>query len=184
MNEQNEKGWMLRAQEKWKQQNWNSGDIVTHQWLHWALEFPEPTTIEEAKQYNWINLRRMDEFRYWLLHELKIALQSVKSKGYWIVPPAEQARVAAEEWSRGIARASYKSEAILRHTRMEVLDNRERQQHIDTQNRINAMSQLMTKEKINIFTQLEQHLKQRPLQKPMKKKIAKHSNQGRQDQAQ
>jgi hypothetical protein len=146
--------WLQNAIRAYDADNRPDGDILTHEWIKWALQVPVPESMEDVDNVQWMLLQRVDAFRDWLLIERKTALQSVRGKGYWIVPPNEQARVAAEEWAKMIKRGSDKAAKLLEHARLADMDTESAQRHTDTQIRMAGVSQMLTKQRRDVFKML------------------------------
>ena len=143
--------WFTHAIHCWGSEGRQDGDILTHDWIRWALQIPAPQNLEEAEEIQWVMLNRVETFKDWLLTEHKVALQSVRGKGYWVVPPSDQARYAAEEWAKHVIKAQKRAEALMENTRMDALTADERKRHIDTHIRMKGVSQLISKKKQDIF---------------------------------
>ena len=143
MTNQTKQDWLQRAISLFCSEDRRDGDILTHEWIRWALEVPVPRKIEDAEQMQWMLLQRFDAFRDCLLINKKIALQSIRGIGYWIVPPNEQARVAAEEFMKSIHRGMERGVKIIDNTRCDQLNHVEMKLHTDTQIRLIGIKQLM-----------------------------------------
>ncbi|TVR58954.1 MAG: hypothetical protein EA420_16420 [Candidatus Competibacteraceae bacterium] len=143
--------WLQHAISEYLKSGRGDGDILTHDWIAWALKLPAFRTVEEAKEHQWVLLQRFDAFREWLLYDRKTALQSVRRKGYWIVPPSEHARVAAEEWAHAVAKAAKKADASLTNARFEEMDNDARRRHTDAHVRITGVNEVLGRQRKDVF---------------------------------
>ena len=129
----------------------NDGDIVSHDWLRMALDVNDAAIRENP----FILLERMESLKSALLEGHQIALQSVRGKGYRVVPPHEQAHYAAQEAARYIAKGLKKADGLLVNTRHDKLTTDESRRHTDTQVRIAALSGMVSKGKRDVFKLFE-----------------------------
>ena len=93
----------------------------------------------------------MDAFRDWLLVERKIALQNVRGEGYRIVPPSEQAQVAAEEAMRLVRKGLEKGDRLMTHARFDQMEADEKRRHTDAHIRLSGIGEMMTRQKKDMF---------------------------------
>jgi hypothetical protein len=156
MSEDKRPDWLNHAISAWESGHHQDGEILTHDWIRWALQIPVPKSLMDAERVQWVMLSRVEAFKDWLLTERETALQSVRGKGYWVVPPSEQARVAAEEWAKHVSKAMKKADSLLEHTRMESLTTDERRRHTDTQIRMAGVAGIITRQKRDIFGLVKQ----------------------------
>ena len=127
------------------------GDIVSHDWIRWALDIKVPARLEEVNELQFLLLSRLDEFRDRLLIERKIALRNVRGDGYLIVPPYDQARYAAEQGLKYIRKGLEKAEELLEHARLDEMSTDERKRHVDAQCKFDGMKGIMTRQKRDVF---------------------------------
>jgi len=140
--------WSLRqAVDAFIDEGFNDGDLVSHDWLRWALSIND----QVVKDNEFVLLERMEAIKGSLLKEHRIALQNVRGKGYRVVPPSEQARYAAEEASRHIEKGMRKADQLLKHTRVELLDSAERRQHTDAEVRMASLNGMLDKGRRDVF---------------------------------
>lgn len=140
--------WSLdEAVEQFLADSFNDGDLVSHDYLRHLLDINDAA----VRRNEFVVLERMDALKTVLLEAHKIALQNVRGRGYRIVPPAEQARYAAEEASRLMAKGLRKSNRLLEHTRLDALDTDERKRHTDTQVRLAALAGMVQKGRRDVF---------------------------------
>ena len=144
--------WLAKAIAGFDDSRFNDGDILTHDWLQWALDIPEPATVAEAQETQWLTLQRVDAFRDYLLVNRSIALQSVRGQGSWIVPPSEQARVAAHEAMKQVRKGLERGDKLLTHARLSEMDSAAQRRHTDTQVRLSGIGQLMKRQKKDLLT--------------------------------
>lgn len=144
--------WSLEeALRRFHESGFNDGDLITHEWLAWSLALPEPATAAEFREQQFVVLERVEQFKSALLTQHQIALQSVRGKGYRVVPPAEQARYAAEEASRHIEKGLKRGDQLLSHTRLDALSDDERRRHIDTESRMASLASMASRGRRDIF---------------------------------
>ncbi|RUR38557.1 hypothetical protein [Vreelandella populi] len=144
--------WSLKeAVQRFHASGFTDGDLVTHEWLAWSLALPEPTTATEFREQQFVALDRVEQFKTALLTQHQIALQSVRGKGYRVVPPAEQARYAAEEASRHIEKGLRRGDQLLSNTRLDALTDDERRRHIDTESRMASLASMASRGRRDIF---------------------------------
>lgn len=144
--------WSLEeAVQRFHDSGFADGDLVTHEWLAWSLALPEPATVAELREQQFVVLDRVEQFKSELLTKHQVALQSVRGKGYRVVPPAEQARYAAEEASRHIEKGLRRGDQLLNHTRLDALSDDERRRHIDTESRMASLASMAKRGRRDIF---------------------------------
>lgn len=148
--------WSLRQSvDSFMEEGFEDGDLVSHDWLRWALAIND----QAVKENEFVVLERMEAIKSTLLKEHRIALQNVRGKGYRVVPPAEQARYAAEEASRHIRKGVKKADELMRHTRMEALDHDERKRHTDAEARMASLHGMMSRGQRDVFKLFQPALK-------------------------
>lgn len=143
--------YLKSAIEKFDAEEMKDGDMITHDWMAWALEIPAVTDIEDVKQNQFLVMERVEEFKNYLLTERKIALETCRGIGYRIVPPNEQARHAAYESMRMVKRGLEKGMKIITNTRTEALSVDERKTHTDTEIRLAGVAGMMKKQRRDVF---------------------------------
>jgi hypothetical protein len=140
--------WSLKqAIDAFMEEGFKDGDLVSHDWLRWALAINDHAIQENE----FVLLERMESLKSSLLITHNIALQNIRGKGYRVVPPAEQARYAAEESARHIEKGMRKATQLLRHTRVEQLDHNEKKRHTDTEVRMAALNGMLDKGRRDVF---------------------------------
>ena len=141
-------GWNLtETVDRFLQSGFEDGDLVSHDWLRWALDIND----QAMRENEFLLLERMDALKTALLYEHQIALQNVRGRGYRVVPPNEQARYAAEEVSRYMSKGLRKANSLLTHTRLNQLDRDERRRHTDTEVRVAALAGMVEKGNRDVF---------------------------------
>jgi|SRR5690625_3672745 len=125
----------------------NDGDMVSHDWILYALDLPQVRTREDSLRL----LNRMDSFRNALLEDHQIALASVQGKGYRVVPPDEQAEYAARTAADLIAKGLKKGSRLLEHTRVDALTDDEKRRHTDTEIRMASLKGMAMKGRRDMF---------------------------------
>lgn len=78
--------WLQNAIDQFDKGAFKDGDMLSHDWIRWALQIPAASTVSDVTEIQFMVLQRFDAFRDYMLVTRKVALQSVWSKGYWIVP--------------------------------------------------------------------------------------------------
>jgi hypothetical protein len=146
-----EYAWLEKACGMYDSGNQKDGDILSHDWLRFALDIPKPKNLGEAEEVQWLALARIEAFKEWLLVERKTALKSVRGKGYWIVPPEEQAQVAAEEAMKLVQKGLERGSRMMEHARTELMDNDSRKRHTDAQVRLLGVGQMMKGQKRDVL---------------------------------
>lgn len=133
------------------EEDFKDGDLISVEWLEWALAITKPKTVEEVQERSFQLLSRFEDFRNTLLVNHQIALQNVRGKGYRIVPPEEQAehaaRVALGYIKKGISKGSH----ILRHARLDAMSTAARARHTDAQIKMAALNGMMMKGRRDVF---------------------------------
>lgn len=128
------------------------GDMISHDWIKWALKIKTPSSIEEVQELQFLLLSRMDDFRDRLLMERKIALRNIRGNGYMVVPPSDQAYYAAEEGLKHIRKGLQKAELLLENARVDQMTAEERKRHVDTQCRFDSLRGIMTRKRRDVFS--------------------------------
>jgi hypothetical protein len=143
--------WLEHAISEYEKTNHQDGDILSHEWLKFALQITAPKTIGDAYETQWTLLSRMDAFREHLLTERRVALQNVRGDGYRIVPPSEQARYAAELAMRHIHKGLTQGARLMEHTRIDALTDSQRQRHIDAETKLAGVGHMMLRQRRDVF---------------------------------
>lgn len=143
--------WLEKAKSLYDEGNHADGDILSHDWIKFALDIPKPKTLAESEEIQWLALSRIEAFKDWLLVERKTAIKSVRGKGYWIVPPSEQAEVAAQEAMRMVSKGLQKGSKIMEHARLADMDDPARKRHTDAHVRLSGIGQMMKRQKRDVF---------------------------------
>lgn len=143
--------WLARAINLFDEGAHNDGDVLSHDWIRYALDIPEPRSVDDMQELQWLMLTRMDALRDWLLVERKIALQNVRGKGYRIVPPAEQARHAVEEAMTLVRKGLKKGDKLMTNTRTNELSVQDKQRHTDAHLRLCGINDMMRRQRRDVF---------------------------------
>lgn len=144
--------WNLdKAVEQFLKDNFQDGQLISHAWLEYALNLPTPKSAKEMISCQFIILDRVEQFKEALLTRHRIYVVSVRGKGYRIVPPSDQAFIAADTAMRGIRREFSKCSQVMEHTRTEELSVEESKRHTDAQIKISALSAMVGKGKREVF---------------------------------
>lgn len=144
--------WSLAdAVEKFIADGFSDGDLISHDWLAWALELPTPKTVEQAREAQFVALSRIEDFKQSLLEEHCIYIVSVRGQGYRIVPPRDQARLAAARALQATRREVEACQKVMSKTRTTLLSTDELRRHTDAQVRVAALSGMLEKRGRNIF---------------------------------
>lgn len=128
------------------------GQLISHEWLTWALNLPKPKTAAEMVNCQFVILDRVEQFKEALLTQHQIYIISVRGKGYRIVPPSDQAFIAIDTAMRGVRREFSKCKEVMKHTRISELDTDQAKRHIDAQVKVSALSGLIGKGKREVFS--------------------------------
>lgn len=147
----NQPAWLDHAIQSYDQGTHSDGDILSHEWLKYALQIPTATSLDDAERIQWLTLTRVETFKDWLLTERKTALKAVRGKGYWIVPPSDQAQVAAEEAMTLVRRGLHKGNRMLEHARLADMDEESKRRHTDAQIRLSGVGDMIRRQKRDIF---------------------------------
>lgn len=144
--------WSLeKATEQFLSDKFADGQLISHEWLTWALNLPKPTTAKEMVNCQFVILDRVEQFKEALLTQHQIYIVSVRGKGYRIVPPSDQAFIAIDTAMRGVRREFQKCEEVMKHTRVAELDAEQAKRHTDAQVKVSALSGMMGKGKREVF---------------------------------
>lgn len=144
--------WSLeKAVEQFLADKFADGQLISHEWLTWALNLPKPNTAKEMVNCQFVILDRVEQFKEALLTQHQIYIVSVRGKGYRIVPPSDQAFIAIDTAMRGVRREFQKCEEVMKHTRVSELDSDQSKRHTDAQVKVSALSGMMGKGKREVF---------------------------------
>lgn len=144
--------WSLdKALELFLADKFSDGQLISHDWLTWALNLPKPKTAVEMVNCQFIILDRVEQFKEALLTQHKIYIVSVRGKGYRIVPPSDQAFIAIDTAMRGVRREFSKCKEVMKHTRIAELDSDQAKRHTDAQVKVLALSGMIGKSKREVF---------------------------------
>lgn len=150
-----EKSWLDRAVAEYDNKKFVDGDLLSHDWIHWALDIPAVNSGMTAKEAQFILLSRFDAFRDYMLIQRKICFQNVRGQGYRVVPPGEQAQVAAEEAMRLIRRGLEKGDKILTHARVNEMTQEEALRHTNAQIKIGGLQQMLGRQRKDILEEFK-----------------------------
>jgi len=143
--------WLTHAVSAYDKDDKKAGEMLSHDWIKWALLIPAIKTLKQAEEIQWLLLSRVDAFKDYLLTERKVALQTVRGTGYYIVPPNDQARFAVEEAMRLIRKGLNKGERILDNAKLEEMDIEARKRHVDTQVRMSGVRGILLKQRRSVL---------------------------------
>lgn len=143
--------WLERAISMYDKDARKDGDLLSHDWIKWALDIPEPKTLDQADEVQWMMLSRMDAFREWLLVERKTALQNVRGRGYRIVPPHEQGQYAAEQAMKLVKKGLEHGDKLMTHVRMSEMGIEEQKRHTDAHVRLCGIADMVKRQKRDVF---------------------------------
>jgi hypothetical protein len=148
--------WLSRAISMFDKDSRKDGDMLSHDWIKYALDIPAAKTIDQATEQQWVLLTRLDAFRDYLLVERKVALQNIRGEGYRIVPPSEQAQVAAEQAMKMIKKGLDHGDRLMTHTRVNMLSNDEQKRHTDAHLRLCGIKDMVRRQKKDVFKLFQQ----------------------------
>jgi hypothetical protein len=147
----NQPTWLQNAINEFNNSNHKDGDILTHDWIKYALQIPEPKNLSEAERIQWLAMGRVEAFKDWLLENRNIAIKSVRGQGYYIVPPRDQARVACQESMKMVSKGLRKGHRMLQHTRIDQLNDDEKRRHTDAEVRMSGITGMIKRQKKDVF---------------------------------
>lgn len=143
--------WLERAIGLYDSDMIGDGDIITHEWLAYALDIPPVLTLDDVKRVQWATLERVDAFRDHMLETRRIALRSIRGHGYQVVPPGQQAEYAADVAMTAARKGIERGQRLIRYARTERMTAAERRRHTDTGVRLAAVNQMLTRERKDVF---------------------------------
>lgn len=147
----NRPSWLERAITEFDAAGFRDGDLLSRDWLTYALDIPPARTLKEAADIQWMTLNRVEAFKELMLVERKIALRTERGHGYRVLPPADQAEHAAREAMGLMLKGMEKGAKIMRNTRTELLTDTEKRRHTDTEIRLAGISQMMRRQRKDVF---------------------------------
>lgn len=136
---------------QFERDGFRDGDLVSHEWLKWALDLPEPSNLAEAKRAEFTALSRREDFKARLLEEKQVALENVYGKGYRVVPPNEQAGFAADTAAAHIDKGLRVGRRIAENTRVRELTADERRKHDDALAKMDSFRQMVKRERKSLL---------------------------------
>lgn len=150
-DEKNKESWLERAVSEYDTKKFADGDLISHDWIYYALDIPPVNSRTSARDAQFVLLSRFDAFRDYMLVQRKICFQNVRGQGYRVVPPGEQAQVAAEEAMRLIRRGLDKGDKILTHARTEKMTQEEANRHTSAQIKVGGLRQMIGRQRKDIL---------------------------------
>lgn len=141
--------WLERAEHAFLSRGIVWGDLLTHDWLEWALE-----TNQSGDRLMW--LQRFDAFRELLIDRHKVHLQSVYGVGYRIVPPKEQAELAARTAAHFIDKGLRKGGRLLEKVRHDELTDADARRHTDATVRMAGLKQILQRPRRELLSAVRQ----------------------------
>lgn len=143
--------WLQQAIRMFLEDRFKDGDTISHIWLKHALDVQEPRDLGDAERIQWQLLTRIEAFKDWLLEDQQIALENIRGEGYRIVPPREQAKVAAQQAMKLVKKGLDKGNRLMTHTRVTELTTEERRRHTDAHVRLIGVGEIMSRQRKDIF---------------------------------
>jgi hypothetical protein len=110
------------------------GKIISHEWLDQHLRLDR-----RSSDYPFKRLAGVEAFKTQLLVENKIHLHSIRGKGYIIVSPEDQTKVAVDEAMNGIRKSIQKGVLRLTNVDLERLSDDGRKENADAISRVAAI---------------------------------------------
>lgn len=138
--------WMEAAIAAFDKEAFKDGDLISHEWLDWALDMPVPATVAEYDKVRWEERQRLRAFFQYLMEERRIIAANVWGEGYRIVPPDDQAAFAIDKLNKEVNKSLSKAQQILTHARLEEMSHDNARRHTDSQNRVAGLQLLMNKQ--------------------------------------
>jgi len=124
------------------------GKLITHEWLKEHLKLNENDI-----NYPFIKLSRVEAFKKELLENYKIHLDSVRGKGYRVVPPEEQTEVAVTNTMNGIQKNIKRGINYLQNVDIAKLTDIKKRENTDALGRIASISGMVKRERNIIGTE-------------------------------
>lgn len=121
------------------------GKLITHEWLEVHLKLDKSDS-----NYAFSKLSKVEAFKKELLEDYKIHLQSVRGKGYRVVPPEEQTENAMDITLSGVQKSLRKGMNHLRNVDTKRLNDFKKKENTDAMTRVAAMSSMFRREKKEI----------------------------------
>lgn len=110
------------------------GKIITHEWLDQHLKIDR-----NSKDYPFKRLSGVEAFKTQLLIENKIHLQTIRGKGYMIVAPEDQTKVALSDAMNGVGKCIQKGITRLTNVDVEMISGDGRKENADAISRLAAL---------------------------------------------
>ena len=148
----NRPNWFESAIKQYDREGFEDGDMISKEWIDTYLEIPIPQTISEGLSLSIERMQRVEMLKDFLLTERDIALETVRGKGYRIVPPKEQSLYAIETCMKHVNKGLEKGMKISQHTRMHRLDIDQQRRHVDTQIKMRSLSDFVNRKNKDLFS--------------------------------
>jgi hypothetical protein len=106
--------WKNAAQEAVEE--FNYGDVITHDWLFLHLEIDEPTekiTVEKHRELQFDLLRKVEGFKEVMLADHLRYLVNIRGVGYKIIEPPRQTKAAMLRLQKELKNSIRDAEAAL-----------------------------------------------------------------------
>ena len=121
------------------------GDEIPHSYLYAALglEMPEPDT--KFKDFNKTSMLYMEaifKIKEYLLVEKRMALKSIKGRGFVIVAPKDQTSFALEEVEKAMKRALSQGAKRVAYTNTDMLSTEERVANANAKAKIAGLARI------------------------------------------
>jgi hypothetical protein len=125
-------------------QKFDFGAVITREWMENAFGITTPPTMtrEEHNQLMLDFLSGWEVFSRGLLTNHKKALRSLGHGKWEIIIPSDQATYALEETDRKITKALRTGKRVIKHTRIDLLNDAQRAAHRDAEGRLAALAAL------------------------------------------
>ena len=135
------------------------GELIPHQFFYDLFEChpnQEGISVEAYKKRQIEFLQHFTGFRDHLLLDHKIDLVNVRTEGYRMVPPSEQAELAERQLHQHLSKMLDKAQRRVSFTRFEELDDHQKHRHREVAVRLKSLS-MMASDKRKEIPSLREH---------------------------
>jgi len=122
------------AIERFQQEDFKEGDIIPFVWLYESFDIKIPdksTSYEDGQKAQLQFVKQFDKFQESMLKDGNVALKSVRSEGYKVIPSKEQTEWAVDSGLADIGKALKKAKKRLIYTDLTKLTDREKKENND-----------------------------------------------------
>ena len=134
------------------------GDEIPHSYLYAALglKMPEPDTkFKDFNKVSFLYMEAVEKIKEYLLIEKRMALKSIRGRGFLIVEPKDQTSFALEEVDREMKRALSKGAKRVAYTNTDNLSFEEKLANTNARAKIAGLARIALASRQSPWTMVE-----------------------------